>query len=455
MRGASRVRVFNRFKSSRSRVVLLALAILMIAFAALLVVVFVLRFYIGSATAQTAQIYITPQSFAEPYSYIVFKDADGLAKVKDGMTGQVVYASSDDASAIQYAVNALTSGGRILIKRGIYLIRSTIIISNPAVYIEGETLGWNDNGTILRLDADVDMIVYDGVDSHKFFGGIRSIYLDGNGRKGKGIWIKGYFSDIHFEDMVVNHFGDTGILFMPDSGKAVWNVWIVNSLIEGCSNYGGIAFKSPSAAVDRVRIISVHLSGNTYGIYNDKSNTYRVEVIGGSIEQNVYHGIFIYAGDFRIIGVAINDNGAGKPNNFDGIHLGNPTSNTIIIGCDIWNKVTSNQRYAIYEEPGSDYNIIAYNRVQGATGAIYRSGVHTKVVGNIGYTTENSGTATIPAGQTRVTVSHGLALAPSKVLVTPYGNARVWVENITNTSFDIVTDTAPTADLTVAWYAEV
>jgi len=67
----------------------------------------------------------------------------------------------------------------------------------------------------------------------------------------------------------------------------------------------------------------------------------------------------------------------------------------------------------------------------------------------------NSGVAVIPAGSTRTTVNHGLLKAPTKVLVTPYGNARVWVENITNTSFDIVTDTAPSTNLTVAWYAEV
>ena len=71
------------------------------------------------------------------------------------------------------------------------------------------------------------------------------------------------------------------------------------------------------------------------------------------------------------------------------------------------------------------------------------------------YKTETSGVATIPAGQTRVTVTHNLITTPSKILVTPYGNTRVWVENITSTSFDIVTDTAPASDLKVSWYAEV
>jgi parallel beta-helix repeat protein len=76
---------------------------------------------------------------------------------------------------------------------------------------------------------------------------------------------------------------------------------------------------------------------------------------------------------------------------------------------------------------------------------------------NIGYTTENSGVATITAGSTRVTVSHGLARAPSKVLITPLAQppGRLWVENITSTSFDIVSDVAPATDLRVAWYAEV
>jgi len=74
---------------------------------------------------------------------------------------------------------------------------------------------------------------------------------------------------------------------------------------------------------------------------------------------------------------------------------------------------------------------------------------------NIGYPTENSGVATIPAGSTRVTVSHGLVKAPRIILLTPAGNAKVWYENVTDTSFDIVTDTAPSADLNIVWYAEV
>ena len=71
--------------------------------------------------------------------------------------------------------------------------------------------------------------------------------------------------------------------------------------------------------------------------------------------------------------------------------------------------------------------------------------------------TKNSGVATISAGSTRVTVSHSLRQAPSKVLITPLASppGKLWVENITSTSFDIVTDTAPASDLKVSWYTEV
>ena len=81
----------------------------------------------------------------------------------------------------------------------------------------------------------------------------------------------------------------------------------------------------------------------------------------------------------------------------------------------------------------------------------------TTVVVNATVKQKNSGVATIASGSTSVTVNHGLVAKPRVVIVTPYGNTKVWVpeDSITDTSFDIVTDTAPSEDLKVAWYAEV
>jgi len=71
--------------------------------------------------------------------------------------------------------------------------------------------------------------------------------------------------------------------------------------------------------------------------------------------------------------------------------------------------------------------------------------------------TENSGVAAIPAGETRTSVEHRLASKPSKILITPLTSppGKLWVENVTETTFDITTDTTPREDLKIAWHAEV
>lgn len=73
------------------------------------------------------------------------------------------------------------------------------------------------------------------------------------------------------------------------------------------------------------------------------------------------------------------------------------------------------------------------------------------------YFYRNSGMAVLPSGRTSITVSHGLAARPSKVLITPMGEppGKLWVQNVTDTSFDIATSTAPTTDLAIAWHAEI
>ena len=129
---------------------------------------------------------------------------------------------------------------------------------------------------------------------------------------------------------------------------------------------------------------------------------------------------------------------------------------------------TKTQQYGIVLMAREDYgrpctirgivelNDVRDNAVSGILAEAQGSGVLDVVIRrNLGFPTENSGVATLPAGSTSVTVNHGLAKAPRIILLTPAGNANVWYENVTDTSFDIVTDTAPSTDLDVAWYAEV
>ena len=81
-----------------------------------------------------------------------------------------------------------------------------------------------------------------------------------------------------------------------------------------------------------------------------------------------------------------------------------------------------------------------------------------RIRGIKGLKTEASGTATIPAGQTSISVTHGLAWTPKTVRVTPLdnlGGRSFWVSNVTATGFTINISSADTVNHSFAWEAEV
>ena len=115
---------------------------------------------------------------------------------------------------------------------------------------------------------------------------------------------------------------------------------------------------------------------------------------------------------------------------------------------------SSRGTHAIAEGDGNN-NVIEGNVIV-APWSIIRVGQNTIVKDNVGFVTVRSDTATIPAGATSVTVSHGMSCIPRKVLITPLAQppGHLWVSDITNTSFIIRVSTAPSANLPVSWYAE-
>jgi hypothetical protein len=99
------------------------------------------------------------------------------------------------------------------------------------------------------------------------------------------------------------------------------------------------------------------------------------------------------------------------------------------------------------------YNAILGNFLTGSTPIILYGGSSTSLDANIGYATENKGTATITA-TTFVIFNHGLATTPTLVLASfslaSYGN-YTWTA--TTTQITITVSTSGT--YTVYWYAEV
>ncbi len=202
-------------------------------------------------------------------------------------------------------------------------------------------------------------------------------------------------------------------------------------------------------------------------------------ISGGLADENVVIGnTIIGTGSYGIVADASKRNiiiGNVVSERDEGISLWTNTTENIIQN----NMIAACKKYGIRVRSGCDYNTVVNNKVINSARGIVSESKYNMIVGNYlkdnsvynmsitetenmvrqnyGYVTENSGVATLPAGSTSVTVNHGLATTPSKVLITPLGQppGKLWVENITDTSFNIVTDTAPSVDLKVAWYAEV
>jgi len=89
------------------------------------------------------------------------------------------------------------------------------------------------------------------------------------------------------------------------------------------------------------------------------------------------------------------------------------------------------------------------------------SGTHNTIRNNLGYITENSGTATLVNATTSIAVTHGLDVTPSAgdIVVTPieaWGSmAQFYIDTYTSTQFTIHADGDPGVDVDFAWNAIV
>jgi parallel beta-helix repeat protein len=397
----------------------------------------------------------------------------------------IEYSDTDATNVIQYAIDALTNGGRIFIRRGVYNISNTIVLRNPAVVLEGESfidaqVATQRPGTVLVLMDNVnkDMIEVTAekcvISNMKLYG---NKYRNTNGRiiyehagtssdlkleklyviaaPQQGVWLEGNY--ITAIDVATEISGDWG--------------WVIKGNI---SRLFGIASWGDAKGVLILGVGNIISSSLIYGdsqstiglALGDESfvaEPQRNIVVGNIISDVGQEGIRLVGAHENIISSnVIVDAGKSADNTYDAIIIKKRVFGSyrnIIIGNRIYSGRTNLPRYGInIADADSDYNMIIGNMITDVrTGAINSLAPNTLIRNNIGYVNQNSGVATISAGSTRVTVSHGLATTPGKVLITPLGQppGKLWVENITSTSFDIVTDTAPSANLNVAWYAEV
>ena len=130
----------------------------------------------------------------------------------------------------------------------------------------------------------------------------------------------------------------------------------------------------------------------------------------------------------------------------------------MVIGNKVYdNQGTKTQSYGINVDPNSVNNVIEQNDVRnsGVTGTISATGgAFTSNIFkyNIGYTTENQGTATISAS-TSVTFNHNMVASPLTVIVSPQstGYGTFGVTAVTSTQITITVTTSGT--YVFYWYA--
>jgi hypothetical protein len=441
-------------------------------------------------------------------SYIVSTDGTEYY-AKNGSTGAIEYSDTDASNVIQYAVNNAPDGGKVLIRSGTYPITKTI---NPKsnIFIEGE--GW---GTILQYALTSPASVIEGYNVSKVV--LKNFVVDGMGIDSSAVDLihLAHSSYMRIECLEIrNKKGtyDGDAIDMDD----VTYFWVLNNYIHDIDGKGihpsnadsspyygsrfGVIAHNMLINVNRVgqrHVISVGGDASLSGATSPRD----IIIIGNYIESSTGTGISVAGVRISIIGNIIKNVGTGiEVDSFGSTTseaidiignivettstghgivcysptaglvkkvsiIGNSVSNTYKAGIQLTGAVEVNivgnniynpglGWYDIGDATGTTKHVAAFNIVSKSLNLTQTPRI---VKGNMGYLTENSGVATISSGSTNVTVSHGLATTPSKVLLTPLGqpSGKLWVENITSTSFDIVTDTAPTSNLNVSWYAEV
>jgi len=366
------------------------------------------------------------RSTEETASYIIFIE-DGVVKAKNGHNGEIDFSGSDAATVIQSAINALTRGGKIFIKAGAYYCYSEIDLAKDVALI-----GENPDG---RYSSFATRLIAKGTARGVMVRFYRDALTDVN------LAIEG----ITFDDP--DNLASGAILyFRYGRGIRLNNVATRNG-----GKYGIFFSNCEIVHLSRVHVIAPVEHGIVMGDWNGEVTIRECEVssvgLSGILLDNRANVIDLIENDIYLCGN-------------HGIYVRNYSGETISSVNIFRNNIHHNTYYGLaFTINGTIEGCLAYYNQfnDNDWGAVSPSPSGVKMFSNKGYTTENSGVATIPNGSSSVVVNHGLAAAPSVVKLTGTHSevANCWVTNVTSTQFTINAPAAVTADRDVYWQAEV
>jgi parallel beta-helix repeat protein len=421
---------------------------------------------------------------ASEASYLIWTDGSTIY-AKNSLTGMISYSGSDAATVINNAITATydNGGGLVFVKSGNYSIGSSIVMKSY-VTLEGEGCGFDKAATVLRLADNVNDDVIKTPQQKNYHITVRNLQIEGNNAhqtSGNGIMI--YSTDRSvIEFCMIKWCKDSGIFTSGYGGESCIQTIVKNIFVYGCGKYEvylsgtdnlvqGVDLGhdyTQDGTEPALYLYWAHKSvvadsffwGSKNGILIDQTNS--VLVTGCRVDYNRYDGIVLqYSSNNVIDGNEIVHNSQRSAGYADGIHLiGSETipcnNNTIsnnFIGED--GDCQQYHRYAINEDgPYCDNNCIIGNNVHCCYGERIRwNGANTIVCNNVGYVTENSGTAT---GTSPIYVAHGLSRSPTCVTLGVNGviPCQTSWSNYNSTHIAIYHNAGEGVAITVTWYAE-
>ena len=429
-----------------------------------------------------------------PPDYLIYKDGADTVAV-NGSTGEEDSRNVDSVTVIQYTLEQLTTGGKVLIKPGEYIISKSL-----EMYYSNQWLQGCGKLTVLKTGnsmTDYHLIKVGETGGSTITGCVISdLSVDGNKANnatyGIGIQIssKGQFT--HVRNCFIYNTRQYGV-----SAGGIRPHIIGNRFI-GCEE-AGIYFSSYDARIigNQVRYniqYGVLITGNgalvannlinnnglsqirVRGILNviqgnqlDYCDKCGIEMEGAdenTITNNVgcrceEHGVYCHNSDYNVISNNVFQENSQKTSNvYSGIALVGSSNHNIVTGNEVSDLLeTHMQKWGVSEGGTADYNIISKNiAINNLTAEMNIIGANTLCDHNIGWKTENSGTATILNAGTAIVIAHGLDGTPTVINVTGQ-HAEVldiYVDTIGAANFTITTiGGAVSADRAIFWEAKV
>jgi len=422
----------------------------------------------GETIEMTKNYQIPPGAF----DYIIFKDGDYVL-AKNGRMGRIEFKDTDAATVIQSAIDALSNGGKIFIKAGTYIIRSPITVRDRIVLC-GEKAS---SALVLASGANCNII---NVESGAYYVTLENLLLDGSRTTQTGTSYGVYVptQDIEYVEIrgcIIQNCRSAGVYFNGHRGRCRQNIFAYNYndlyLLNHLDAYDNYFTNSVSDAITgdverelfighwmceentfayvggsgiKLRCFGANIIGNNFfrcsgdGIALVGGSSYSIIVgniistsgargiyledgqknivVGNYINESKQDGIRCLSDDTLIVANIIRNSDADDTATYDGVSIPGDRSGNIIVG----NVIKDSDRYEVYIYSGAGDNIVAYNDVAGTDheGAIVGPGI---IKHNIGFATENSGTATFSGDGTTTDFligDHGLAITdPTRIVV--------------------------------------